>query len=91
MQSGFNPVGDLLRILMFPGSYYKPPSGSQGLGVPQVSIPIATNLGLPVLRIRNRLLPMPRTAVPETAIHEDRAFLGGKNDVCGAPKCFDWT
>lgn len=54
----FNPVGDLLRILMLPGSYYKPPSVFQDLGVPQVPISITTNLGLPVLRVRNRLLSM---------------------------------
>jgi hypothetical protein len=90
-KSGFNPVGDPLWILMLPGSYYKPPSVGQGLGVLQVSISIAANLGLPVLRVRNWLLPMQRTAVPETAIHEDRAPLRREDDVCGTPKCFDWT
>ena len=66
---------------MLPNTKDAPASGAKCAGDEAVACLVAGDLGLPEFRVGLRLSGVDRTAVPEAAVHENRLFELGEDEV----------
>jgi len=81
----------LHRILVLPDANYAPsPLGQQSVSL-GVTFLCSPNLLGPEAGVRNRHRVVLRTAVPETAIHEDRHFCPREYEIRSSANRFERT